>query len=63
MSQSSRFPGKMLKSYPQMDYTNLAEQTLILLTLVAEKYNEESGEELTTEEFSMNDAEDAKKYH
>lgn len=32
-----------------------------LWKLVAEKYKTESGEELTTEEFSMNDAEDAKK--
>jgi molecular chaperone DnaK len=32
-----------------------------LWKLVADKYREESGEELTTEEFSMNDSEDAKK--
>ena len=32
-----------------------------LWSLVAEKYKKESGEDLTTEEFSMNDAEDAKK--
>lgn len=32
-----------------------------LWKLVAEKYKEESGEELTFDEFSMNDAEDAKK--
>lgn len=32
-----------------------------LWNLIAEKYKEESGDELTTEEFSMNDAEDAKK--
>lgn len=38
-----------------------ADFDLALWKLVAEKYKEESGEELTTEEFSMNDAEDAKK--
>jgi molecular chaperone DnaK len=32
-----------------------------LWEIVAEKYKAESGQELTTEEFSMNDAEDAKK--